>query len=168
VATENGVKLGRILVLLVLVAGLGAYLYWVELPKAKQEEEGQKLVAAATDDLTGVDLVFPDREIVLRKDGGTWKLAKPVEAVADEPAVKALLGALTGAKVTKTIEDAKDLAVFGLDKPDPTVRLAVKGAPGPVIHVGKNTQIGGKSYVRLGDEPQVRLTASSLKFALNK
>lgn len=161
-------KLGRILVLLVLVAGLGAYLYWVELPKAKQEEEGQKLVDAATDDITGVDLVYADREIHLRKDGTTWKLVKPVEDEADEAAVKALLGALTGAKVTKTIDEAKDLAAFGLDKPDPTVRLAVRGATGPVVHVGKNTQIGGKSYVRLGDEPQVRLTASSLKFALNK
>ena len=161
-------KLGRILTLLVLVAALGAWLYWVELPKAKQEEEGQKLVAAETDAVTGVDLVFADREIRLRKDGSTWKLVAPVEDEADEPAVKALLGALTGARVAKTIDEAKDLAAFGLDKPDPTVRLAVAGNPGPTIHVGKNTQIGGKTYVRIGDEPAVRLTASSLKLALNK
>lgn len=161
-------KLGRIAVLFVLVAALGAWLWWVELPKARQESEGEKLVDAANDDITGLDLVFADREIQLRRDGGQWKLVKPVQDEADEPAVKALLGAISGARVTKTIENAGDLAAFGLDRPDPTVRLAIRDKPGPTIHVGKNTQIGGKTYVRVGDEPAVRLTASSLKFALNK
>lgn len=161
-------KLGRIAILFVLVAALGAWLWWVELPKARQESEGEKLVDASSDDITGVDLVFADREIQLRRDGGRWKLVKPVEDEADEPAVKALLGAISGARVTKTIENAGDLSAFGLDRPDPTVRLAIGGKPGPAISVGKNTQIGGKTYVRVGDEPVVRLTASSLKFALNK
>lgn len=161
-------KLGRIALLLLLVAALGVWLWRVELPKARQETEGEKLVAAENDDITGIDLVFADREIQLRRDGQQWKLVKPVEDKADEPAVKALVGAITGARVTKTLEAVSDVAAFGLDRPEPTVRLAIRDKPGPTIHVGKNTPIGGKTYVRFGDEPNVRLTASSLKFSLNK
>jgi hypothetical protein len=163
------VKLGRILVLFLLVAGLGAYLYWVEVPKARQEATKAKLVTTAQDDITSVTLVFPDRELALRKQDGTWRLTAPIDAPADNTAVKALLGALTGAEVQKSLDEAPaDLAAFGLDKPDPTVKLATAKGDLPAIAVGKNTAIGGKTYVRIGNDPKVVLTASTLKFALNK
>src|SRR5207244_5120129 len=58
---------------------------------------------------------------------------------------------------------------FGLGKPSPLVKLNVKSGPAPPpIAVGKNTAIGGKSYVRKGDEPKLYLTTSSLQFGLNK
>jgi hypothetical protein len=169
VAAESGVKLGRILVLLLLVAGLGAYLYWVEVPKARQEATKAKLVTAASDDITAIDLVFPDREIALRKQDGAWRLTKPMEAAADDAAVKALLTSLTSAEVQKSLDmPASDLATFGLDKPDPTVKLATAKGELPLIAVGKNAAIGGKTYVRVGDEQKVTLVPSTLKFALNK
>src|SRR5262249_32245260 len=91
VAPESGVKLGRILILLLLVAGLGAYLYWVEVPKARQEATKAKLVTATPDDVTSVDLVFPDREIALRKKEGVWRLEKPIDAPADDAVVLSLI-----------------------------------------------------------------------------
>ena len=97
-------KLGRILVLLLLVAGLGAYLYWVEVPKARQEATKAKLVSASPDDITAIDLIYPDREIALRKQDGAWRLTKPIEAPADDTAVKTLLTALTGAEVQKSLD----------------------------------------------------------------
>jgi hypothetical protein len=169
VAAENGVKLGRILVLLLLVAGLGAYLYWVEVPKARQEATKAKLVTTAADDITVIDLVFPDREIALRKQDGAWRLTKPIDAPADDAAVKALLGSLTGAEIQKSLDELpSDVASFGLDKPDPTVKLATAKGDLPPIAVGKNAAIGGKTYVRVGDEQKVVLVPSTLKFALNK
>jgi hypothetical protein len=168
VAAENGVKLGRIAVLFLLVAALGAYLYWVEVPKARQEATKAKLLDATADAITSVDLVFPDREIVLSKRDGTWHLTKPLEAPADEGAVKALLGSLTGAEVQKTLDETPtDLASFGLDKPDSTVRLATAAGDLPPIAVGKNAAIGGKTYVRVGDG-KISLTPATLKVALNK
>jgi hypothetical protein len=62
-----------------------------------------------------------------------------------------------------------DLAPFGLDKPTVTVRVTVKnGAQPPAIAVGKNTAIGGKTYVKKGDDPKLYLTASSIGYGLNK
>jgi Domain of unknown function (DUF4340) len=163
------VKLGRILVLLLLVAGLGAYLYWVEVPKARQEATKAKLVTASPDDITAIDLIYPDREIALRKQDGAWRLTKPIEAPADDTAVKTLLTALTGAEVQKSLDSLPpNLADFGLDKPDPTVKLATAKGDLPVIAVGKNAAIGGKSYVRVGDEQKITLVPSTFKFGLNK
>src|SRR4029077_9603410 len=110
------------------------------------------------------DLVFPDREIALRKDNGAWRLTKPMEAPADDASVKAIITALTGAEIQKSLDEVpSDLASFGLDKPDPTVRLTTAKGDQPPIAVGKNAAIGGKTYVRVGDRPKIDLTASSLK-----
>jgi hypothetical protein len=164
------VSLRRILVLLVLVAGLGAYLWLYEVPQARKEAEKEKLLTVDQDAVTGLTLAYPDREIQLAKTDGVWRLTKPVDAPADDMAVKTLLSTLTGAEVQKTLDEVpSDLAPFGLDKPNPTVTVTVKdGAQPPPIAVGKNTTIGAKSYVRKGDEGKVYLTTTSLQFALNK
>lgn len=165
-------KLGRIAVLALLVVALGIYLLRVELPKAEREAEGEKLVDVADDAITKVDLTFPDRHIVLAKQGdkpdGPWRLAQPLDAPADDAAVKGLITALTSAKVSKTLEDKTgDLAVFGLDTGNPTVVVTTGKDTLAPIQVGKATQIGGKVYVRRGDGP-VLLVASPLKVGLDK
>src|SRR5262245_53555929 len=58
----------RILVLAVLVAGLGGYLYFYEVPQAQKEAQKEKLAGVTADDVTGVQLVYPDRTIVLAKN----------------------------------------------------------------------------------------------------
>jgi len=163
------VKLGRIAILFLLVAGLGAYLYWVEVPRARQEATKAKLVTATPDDITAVTLAFPDREIGLRKENGAWRLTKPIETPADDTAVQALIRAVTDAEIQKSLDVApSDLASFGLDKPAPTVRLTSTKGDLPAIAVGKNAAIGGKTYVRVGDDPKVVLTSSTLKVSLDK
>ena len=163
-------SLRRILVLFVLVAGLGVYLYVHELPQAAREGKKEKLLGVDKDTVTGLTLVYPDREIELRRNDGVWRLARPVDAPADDASVKSLLSTLTEAEVQRTLDEMpSDLAPFGLDKPTVTAKLTVKdGAPPAAVAVGKNTAIGGKTYVRKGEEPKLYLTTSSIGFALNK
>jgi hypothetical protein len=170
VAPEVAVRFRRILVLLVLVAALGTYLYVYELPQAEKEGKKDKLLGVGKDAVTGIVLTYPDREIALQKGDKGWRLTKPVDAPADETAVGGLLSTLLDAEVQKTLDEAPaDPAAFGLDKPSPTVRLTVtSGEAPPPITVGKTTTIGAKTYVRKDDEPKVYLTASSLRFGLNK
>jgi hypothetical protein len=164
------VRLGRILVLTLLVAGLAAYLWIYELPKAEREGKKEKLVGVDKDAVTGVTLVYPDREIELKKDDKGWRVVRPVDAPADETAVTGILTTLTGAEVQKTLDEMPpDVAPFGLDKPTVTARLTLKdGSQAPAIAVGKNTAIGGKTYVRRGEEPKLYLTTSSVGFGLAK
>jgi hypothetical protein len=169
VAAEIGVSWRRIVVLLVAVLALGGYLYFYEVPQAKREAQKEKLLGVDKDAISGIDLVYADREIALAKGDKGWRLTKPVDAAADDAAVTSLLGSLAGAEVQKTIDELPaDLGPFGLDKPTVTVRLALKSGEVPPIAVGKNTAIGGKTYVRKDDEKKLYLTTSSLGFALNK
>lgn len=163
-------NLRRIGLLFLLVAGLGAYLYFYEVPQARKEATKEKLLAVDKDAVTGVLLTFPDREIELRKDDSGWRLVKPVQAPADETTVKGLINALVDAEVQKTLDEAPaDPASFGLDKPEPKAVLTLKdGKEAPAVMVGKNTAIGGKTYVRKGDEPKIYLTTSVLRSGLNK
>jgi Domain of unknown function (DUF4340) len=170
VAAEVTVNLRRILVLLVAVAALGTYLFVWELPQAEREAKKDKLFGVSQDAVTGISLTYPDREIELTKSDQGWRLVKPVDAAADETVVKTLITTLAGAEVQKTLDQMPtDLGPFGLDKPTVTVRLSVKdGTPPPSVSVGKNTAIGGKTYVRKGDEPKLYLTTTALSFGLNK
>src|SRR5262249_10844652 len=159
-----------ILVLLVLAAALGTYLWVYELPQAEKEGKKEKLVAADRTNVTGILLSYPDRRIELKKKDGVWRLTQPVDAPADDATTGALLGTIVDAEVQKTLDELpKDLASFGLDKPAVTATLTLQdGTQLPAVAVGKNTAIGGKTYVRKGDEQKVYLTASSLQFGLNK
>jgi hypothetical protein len=170
VAAQVTVSFRRILVLLVLVAALGTYVFVYEIPQAEKEGKKEKLLAVDKDAVTGVALVYPDREIELKKSDQTWRLTKPVDAAADATVVQTLVSTLVDAEVQKSIDEVpKDLESFGLDKPSVTARVTLKdGSQPPPVAVGKNTAIGGKTYVRRGEEPKLLLTTSSLQFGLNK
>jgi len=170
VAAEVPVSFRRILVLLVLVAALGTYVYVYEVPKAQREGKKEKLLDVDKDSITAIALIYPDREIELRKGDKGWRLAKPLDAPADETVVKSVLVTLADAEVQKTLDELpKDLTPFGLDKPAVTARFTLKdGSSPPPIAVGKNTAIGGRTYVRKGEEPKLYLTSSSIGFGLKK
>jgi hypothetical protein len=169
VAAEVAVSLRKILLFLVLAAALVAYLVVYELPQAEREGTKDKLLAVDKDAITGVTLVYPDREIELTKGDKGWRLVRPVEAPADDAAVKGMLAMVLDAEVQRTLEDtAPDFAAFGLDKPNVVLKLTTKDGTPPAISVGKNTSIGGKTYVRKGDEPKVYLTTTVVQTGLNK
>jgi hypothetical protein len=168
VAAEIGVNARRIGVTALLVAALGAYLYFYEVPQAEKEGKKEKLLGVDKDTITDVVLTYTDRTIDLHKTDQGWRLTKPVDAPADDAAIKALLGTLADTEVQKTLDLPTDLAAFGLDQPVTRVTVTAKSGTLPVIAVGKNTAIGGKTYVRKGDEAKVYLTPSTIGFGLNK
>jgi len=163
------VKPGRIALLALVAAALGAYLYFFELPKAEQEAGKTKLLDVGADAVTGLTLVFPDREIELKKENGHWSLVRPVAAPADDAAVGAMVGSIVGSEVQKTLDQLPaNLADFGLDKPDPLVRVVAGDRTLPELKLGRTTAVGGKAYVRRGEEPRVLLVASSTRLGLDK
>ena len=169
VATEKRVSAVRVLILAVLVAALGGYLYFYEVPQAQKDAEKEKLVGVPEDTVTGIDLVYTDRAIALRKTDAGWRLTQPLDAPADEPVVKSLLTALLGARVQKSLDEVPaDVGPFGLDKPATTITLTTKDGPLPAIQIGKNTSIGAKTYVRKADQPKIYLTANTIQTAVTK
>jgi hypothetical protein len=163
-------KLRNTLILALIVAGFGAYLYLVERPKAEKEAAKKTVVEVDRSQIEGIDLKYPDREIKLAKVDGAWRLTAPIEAEADQSAVQNLIGAIADAELKKTLEDgASNLTQYGLDQPVAviTVHLA-DGKTLPPIALGKTTPIGYGAYARRGDEKDVLLTTAAFQTGAKK
>lgn len=115
-----------VLVLAVLVAVLGALIWFVErdLPSSEERAElSKKLLPFETDEILGVSARWAGRAVRLERRSGdeggdesTWWVAEPLEARADPTQVNRLLRALTELQKKRTIDDAEPAAV-GLDAP---------------------------------------------------
>lgn len=156
------------LVLLLVLAGLGAYLYWVEFPREQREAEAKKLFSFKPEDVTEIHLRFQDRDILLRKTGDTWKLIQPLEAPADELTVKNLLNTIAECEVKRGLEDSADLKQFGLDPPFVILEVKLTKGELPAVAVGKNTPVGFSAYIQRLDDKKVRLATSAFRAGLDK
>lgn len=163
-------RLRSTLLLAAILAGLLAYLYFVESKQvAEDEEKKATLVEVKADDVTALTLTYGDREIALELRDGAWRMTKPVDTAADDMAVKNLLRAIAEADVKKTIDDPPaDLLPFGLAPPFVTVTIGAKGAALPAIKVGKTTAVSFSTYVQRADQPKVYLTGSAFRTGVDK
>jgi hypothetical protein len=162
-------RLRNTLILALLLIGLGAYLYFVESKQIAQEAKKQKLVELNADDVTGVTLIYPDREIALEKGDGGWRMTKPVAAAADDITVKNLIHAIADAEVKKTIDEVPaDLTQFGLAQPAVTVKVTTKDTALPDLRVGKTTAVSASTYVQRADQPKLYLTGSAFHAGMDK
>lgn len=157
------------LILAAVFAGLLAYAFLVEEPKRVEESKKKTLLSEKGDDVTGVTLTFADREIVLKKVDGNWRLAAPLDAPADTVAVSNIVNAVVQAEVTKDLGDAGGkLGQYGLEPPFVRVTLTSKEKALPAVLVGKTTPIGASAYAKLADAPNVVLTGGALRAGLDK
>lgn len=157
--------------LLLVLAALGAYVYWVELPHEKAQAEQKRLLVFEKDKVGAVTLTSPDREIALERGAdGHWRITAPIAADADDATVGNLLNAISEAQVTRTLEGVGDkLGSYGLDPPQSVVKLRLKdGTELPAIKAGKNTQVGFSAYVQKDDEAAVHITGGALPAGLKK
>ncbi len=157
------------LLLLLVVLGLGAYLYYVEMPSAEQEAKAKRLYDVKADDISELTLTYQDHEIALMKTGEEWHMSKPLDVLADATAVKNIAATLADAESKKELtESSGDLSVYGLDKPFVVVHAKAKDKDLPVFSVGKTTPIGSNAYVQRADDKKIFLTNSAFRTGLDK
>lgn len=157
------------LVLAAILAGLLAYVFYVEEPRRAEEGRRKTLLTVTTDEVTGVTLTYADREIVLKKSEGTWRLVAPIDAPADSVTVSTVLTAVAQAEITKDLGDVGgNLAPYGLDQPFVRVTLTTATGSLPGLLVGKQTPVGTAAYAKLADAPNVVLTGGALRTQLDR
>lgn len=156
--------------LALVLAGLVAYLYFVESKHQAESEKKKTILDLQADDVTGLTLTYGDHEIVLEQRDGAWRLTKPMEAAADELAVKNLVRAIAEAEAKKTIDDPpQDLLPFGLAPPFVTIAITTTGGtPVPALKVGKTTAVSFSTYVQRADQPTVYLAPSTFRTGVDK
>ena len=163
-----------LIVLSVVLAGLAAYIYFVESKKPEESAAttaGPKVFAVKTEaiDEIAVKSASGDRT-TLKKIGGTWQITAPVSAPADEAEVSGIVTNLATVDIVRTVEEAAaDLAQFGLA--EPRVEIEFKEAGGTSTRrllIGDKTATSGELYARLPSDKKVFLIASSYDATFNR
>jgi uncharacterized protein DUF4340 len=117
----------------------------------------------------GLDVDAGGKQLVIAKDGGDWKITKPVQTRADFGSVEGLVGRLQTVQMKSIASDnatPADLKKYGLDKPAVTVNLNAGSTKATLL-------IGGKAadntvYARDVSKPAVVTLESALVDELKK
>lgn len=158
--------------MLVVLLGLGAYVYFVELPKAKQESEKPTVLTFEKGAVDTLTLTYPEREIRLQQTAADeWDITAPIQAKADDTAVNNMLTTIVDEEVTRSLtpEEPVDLALYGLAQPPVVLRIALQdGTTLPKVSIGKDTPVGFSAYVQKEGDPQLHLTRQAFRLGLTK
>jgi hypothetical protein len=165
--------LTSLIVLVLVLAGLGAYIYFVESKKPPEGETpaGPKVFSVKADaiDEVTVKSAGGDRT-TLKKAGGAWQISDPIATPADEAEVSGLVTNLASIENLRTIEENPgDLKAFGLA--EPRVEVGFKTAGGKQVQrllIGEKTATSGDLYAKLPNEKKVFLIAGSFDATFNR
>ena len=159
--------------LAMVLAGLGGYVYFVELPAERAqtliEAETQKILPFEGRDITGLTLRSEAGEVVLASgDNRTWQVAAPLSTEADSREVESLLRALALGTVTRVVEEqATALAPFGLERPSVVLTVAA-GLRRETLSLGDSGPISSTLYAMRASDRKILLTDLAPKDFFNK
>lgn len=160
------------LFLVVVLAGLVGYIYYLNREGASEADAREKVFAEVpADDIEEVQIKAGDAMPArVRKTDGTWRVVEPVQADADASEMSSIVNGLASIEVQRVVdENAGDVAQYGLEPARIEVTYRVKGDTQPRrILFGEKTPAGGDLYARLPDSKRVFLVSSFLDSTFNK
>jgi hypothetical protein len=117
----------------------------------------------------GLDVTAGGKTLAVAKDGGDWKITKPVQTRADFGSVEGLVGRLGSVQMKSIVTEtptAADLKKYGLDTPAATVNLNAGSARATLLMGGKAEN--NTVYARDASKPAVITVESALLDDLKK
>ena len=159
------------LVLLVVAAALGGYLYYDSKRPAGGDEKKQEKVFPDTqsDKIDRVSIKSDKGQTTIAaKQGDRWQQTQPDTVPADEAEISGITSNLASLEVQRVVdEQPADLKQFGLNP----ARIEVSFRQGGKDHtllLGQKTPTGGDMYALVSDKPRVFIVASYLDSIFNK
>ena len=133
------------------------------LNKTTFDLRDKTLLKFERDKVDALDINAGGKTIAIAKDGGEWKLSKPVQTKADFGSVEGLVGRLQTVQMKSIVADdasPADLKKYGLDKPEATVNLSIGSARATLLFGGKAAD--NTVYARDASKPSVVTVESAL------
>jgi Domain of unknown function (DUF4340) len=161
--------------LLVVLIGLGAYIYFVTWKQgdstdaaSKQEKLFSALEADKIEELK-VKAEKGDNTTVVKKDGA-WQLTQPIAAKADDSEVSSITSGLTQASIVRVVdENPADLKEYGLATPRLEIAFKASGDKDyRKLLVGDKSPTGSDMFAKRNDEKKVFLIAAFQDSSFNK
>ena len=163
------------LFLLVVAAGLGAYVYFVELKRTPSSDTAatkEKVFTVEAADIQQLEVRSEKGERTkLAKADGTWQIVEPTSAAADETEVSSLASSLSTLEIQRVVEQKPaSLAEYGLQGPRVTIALTTGGASAGTkrLLIGRKTPTGGDMYAKVEGQDRVFLIQAYLDSTLNR
>jgi hypothetical protein len=119
-------------------------------------------------DVNSVDVKAGGKETTLAKDGGSWKLVKPVEdANVNQAKVNQVVSQVATLSGSRSVAAANaDVTPYGLRNPQLTVALAGSSGKKETLLVGDKTVNGNQYYAVRQEGSEVGLISSALVTSL--
>jgi hypothetical protein len=156
-----------------VLAGLAAYLYFVdrERPLGETEPKEKAFAAVPSDDIEEIEIKSVDGQTTkLRKADGKWSLVEPITAEPDAGEISSITSSLADVSIERVVEEnPPDRKRFGLEPPRIEVAFRAKGQKD--VHrllIGDKTPTGGELYAAAADRKRVFLLNSGLDETFNK
>lgn len=160
------------LALILVLAGLVGYIYFVDSKQETGAGPKEKVFASLTaEDIEEVQVKNADGETSrLVKSDGKWQLVEPVKTAADESEASSIVSSLASLEVNRVVdENAASLADYGLEPARIDVAFRKKGAKEQQrVLIGEKTPTGSDLYARIPDQKRVFLVSSFLESTFNK
>jgi hypothetical protein len=140
------------LIVLALLAALQAALLVRDRARPSHEElaerERRVLPGLERDQIRGLLLERRDEPVELAREGGVWRVVRPIRARADAGAVEAILSALEFLELRRTVPEGVSLRQLGLDPP--ALRLRLRGAGDAELRLGSLDPTRQGLYLQAG------------------
>jgi hypothetical protein len=160
--------------LLVVLVGLGAYIYFVTWKKSDTDTTAKqdKVFAGLQPDKIDELKVTSEKGDVtsLKKENGAWQVTAPIATKADETEVSGITTNLGTVDITRVIdENPASLKEFGLDKPHVEVDFKRAGDKDfQKLLIGEKSPTGASLYAKRNDDKKVFLIPAFQENTFNR
>ena len=163
-------RLTSTIALVAVLAGLGAYIYFVDNKRpAGGVEEKAKVFGIDAAKYEQITLTAGGETSVLSKQDGTWTMTAPAATEADQTEVNSLTSNLASLEINRVVdENAADLATYGLAKPKVQLSFKAEGNVTGELAIGDATPTAGDVYAMKPGEKRVFLVSSFTETTFNK
>lgn len=145
-------KKNLILLAAFLVAAGAYYLYdvkWAGEKKAAEERKAKFLKGVKPERLMRVSLQRKKEPFQVIRAEKKWRFVKPVDALMDEDQQEIVLKAASELQPGRRLGKVTDISEFGLDTPEMTLTLGVKGESDVSLQIGDRTPTREFRYASL-------------------
>ena len=160
--------------LFLVLAGLGAYIYFVTWKRTGADSATKRdsvFSGVESDKLEEVKVKSATGDVTtIRKAADKWQIVAPITAAAADSEVMSLTSALGQLEIVRVIDEKPaDLKEYGLAAPRIEIDFkSTEGKPSGRLLVGDKTPTGAGLYAKRNDEPRVFLIQDYQEGPLNK
>jgi hypothetical protein len=162
------------LILVVVLAGLGGYIYFVDSKRpASTGVEGEpartKVFTVEADKVNEIRLTYKGQTTLLQKTDAGWQMIEPAKLEADPPEAIGLAQAIANLEsVREVVDNPSDLKQFGLAEPQIAVEFKAEGGASGSFKLGNKNATQGEMYALKGGDDTVFLVSAFQESSFNR